>query len=146
MLNLNQELVIHYPISTAVNRIGKAPKKPRRIIIRSLRDLVEQPLTIQEFRRRPLCNRSRWLASCYEIGKGYRQFYLGSSAEFEAPGHLRIALYDPTEMRPFDLVGREYAPDVEDRKRMLRALSAWQDRDFGGLELRIIAADLRIIA
>ena len=146
MLEIGDRLVLHYPVTTSIHRIERAAKRPREVIIKQLRDLVEEPLTIQEFRRRPLCNRSRWLARCYEIGSGFRQFYLGSSSEFEAPGHLRIALYDPNHIRPVELIGREYAPSIDDRKLMLRLLSDWESRDFGGLELRIIAADLRVIA
>lgn len=146
MLQVGQKAVIHYPQFTDVRRLHRSEKTPRQIVVKMLRDLVEEPLRIEEFRRRPMCNRSRWLIRAYEIGVGYRQFYLGSSAEYESPGHLRIALYNDSERRPEALLGREYAPDLRDRKLMLRLLADWESRDFGGLQLRVLAADMRVVA
>jgi len=64
-------------------------------VIQSVRDLVTDPLSVQEFMRRPFLLRSRWLVKAYEPGiNQWRQFYWGSTREFNQPGLPRVGLYE----------------------------------------------------
>jgi len=145
MLSLGETVTIHYPTTTQVGFFDRVQKKPRQIVVRSIRDLVREPLTPEEFLRRPFIRRSRWLVRAFEIEhKRFRQFYLGSSLEFEAPCQLRIALFDPHEPFPKKLLFRPIEPTMQDRKLLARALLKWRDKDFGGLQLGIYSDDLRL--
>ncbi len=145
MFETGEVVTIHYPVSTHVRHIGIAIVKPRQIVIRAVRDLVSEPLTPEEFLRRPYIRRSRWLVRGYEPDhRRFRQFYLGSSLEFMAPSQLRLALYELGAARPHELLYRAIEPTVRDRKLLARAMTQWRDRVYGGLQLRIYADDFRL--
>jgi hypothetical protein len=137
-------LTIHYPTDTHVRLEGSRILRPRSIRVLSVRDLVAQPLTPEEFLRRPFVRRSRYLLRGYENGQ-YRQFYLGCSEEFRAPSQLRIALYEPGKLRPTDLLSRPFEPSVLDRKQLARLLIKCQERDFGQLTLRVFTDDFGLV-
>ena len=146
MLELGAKLEIQYPSSTHVRFMDFPPAyRLRQLQVVSLRDLVADPLTPDEFLRRPFVRRSRWLVSAFEAGTmRFRRFYLGSSLEYAAPSQLRLALYDPDGERPDAILSRPFEPTVADRKLLTRAIQAWRARDFGGRVLRVFTDDLRI--
>ena len=146
MIEPGTHLRIHYPTQTHVRHFFDAPRELRSITVRNVRDLVRQPLTPDEFLQRPFVMRSRWLVKGYDnILHQWRQFYLGSSEEFAAPGSLRLALYEPSSTKPAELLGREFNPTVFDRKLMIRLIRRWHSRVEGELQLRVCCDDLRII-
>ncbi|QDT07960.1 hypothetical protein K227x_63900 [Rubripirellula lacrimiformis] len=139
-------LEFSYPINRHVRLFEVVPRRLRKIEVKRVRDLVREPLTINEFARRPYVMRSRWLIAGIDLDVGqWRQFYLGSSDEFRAPGNLRIALYRPGDTCPTEILGREFLPTVFDRRVMLRLIRRWNDRDLGQMDLRIVCDNFRIV-
>lgn len=137
---------IHYPVHTHVRLFEASPRKLRHIQVCRVQDLVRQPLTIDEFLHRPFLMRSRWLAKAWDAElKAWRQFYLGSSQEYAAPGQLRLALYELGGTWPVELLGREFNPNVYDRKLMMRLFRRWSEKNHRSLELRVLCDDMRIV-
>jgi hypothetical protein len=133
-----------YPDTNLVESLAKLEQ--RRVHVHEIRDLVADPLTPEEYLRRPYTRRSRWLIRGYdETRKQWRQFYLGSSAEYQSPGVLRVALYEPGGNRPAYGISRDFGPSKRDRRLLARAIAEWTKRDIQDLQLRIYADDLRRI-
>ena len=146
MIAPGSKIEIHYPTSTHVRWLGQVPRTRREIEVVRVRDLLSEPLTLDEFLRRPFVHRSRWLALAKDYGlREWRQFYVGSSQEFQAPGTMRLAIYQPGEGKPSQLLGREFLPTVHDRKLMIRLIRRWKSQDHGELQLRVCCDDLRLI-
>ena len=111
-----------------------------------IRDLLSDPLTPAEFLRRPFVRRSRWLIKAWDEGlQQFRQFYLGSSAEHESPGVLKVALYEPGEQRPCYSISRPFGPSRKERMLMAKAVAHWSQRELRDLQLRIYCDDLKVI-
>lgn len=141
-----QLLEFDYPTSTHVRHIETCLHRRRVVRVRRIRDLLANPLTPEEFLRRPFVARSRWLI--YGIDRDRRadrKFYAGSSLQFRSPGTLRIALYDPDGTRPVDYLARAFAPTNDDRRVMVRWLIRWRNEDFNGRLLRILCDDCRVV-
>jgi len=141
----NETIKLHYPATTHVGFSREVPHKPRLFKILRVRDLVRQPLTVEEFLRRPFVRRSRYLLLGDE-GGNLRQFYVGNSKEFFSPSQLRLALYEPFSFRPHKLIARPFDDTLEERKQMLKILRSLPSLDFGDYELKVFADDLRLIA
>jgi hypothetical protein len=137
-------LVLHYPQSTHVRFFDLAEYSQRVVSVSSIRDLVRQPLTPEEFLRRPFVRRSRYLISSNEAGK-FRRFYLGCSSEYAAPSQLRLALYAPNTPKIVDLISRPFGPSVGERKQLAKLLLNCLDKDFDDLVLRVFADDFGVI-
>lgn len=145
MIDPGTHLSFRYPVSTHVRYLDSVPCLTRDITVKTVRDLVAEPLTTTEFLRRPYVLRSRWLVRAVDHEtQEFRQFYLGSSPDFAAPATLRIALYDPGSTRPRKYLAREFAPTVKERKLMLRLIRHYIEYDWGDLQIRITADDLRV--
>ncbi|MCD0460023.1 hypothetical protein [Roseiconus lacunae] len=143
MIEPGDRLQIHYPDTTLINAIANL--KRRKIHVHQIRDLVAEPLTPEEYLRRPLIRRSRWLVSAFDDScGGWRKFYLGSTTEFETRGDLRLALYEPDGIRPYKLITRGFNESRRDRvllaKTIMAYAAAFDDHD---LVLRVVADDLR---
>ena len=147
MVEYGEELQIHYPINTDVRFIGKAAFRERRLIVARTRDLVTDPLSIVDFLRRPYIRRSRYLVRAWDCEKRYwRQFYLGSSTEYSAPGHLRLALYREDSTRPDEIVSRGFEPSVLARRDLIRFINRFassQDKDVIE-QMRVVCDDLAL--
>lgn len=136
-------IVIHYPLSTHVRFWRPDQYQRRELVIDSVRDLYADPLTVDEFRRRPFILRSRWLVKAYEPRlRQWRQFYWGSTREFAAPGILRVGLYLDEQPEPSWVMRVCFRPAAGDRKQLLAVLAQWERRDLGELRLRVFADDL----
>lgn len=147
MFDIGETVTIHYPVSTHVRVFEQVPRKSRQIVVRAVRDLVCEPLTPEEFLRRPYTRRSRWLIRGFEPDQNrFRQFYLGSSLEFAAPCQLRVALYEPGECKPKEILYSAIEPNVRHRKALLRLLQRQLSSTSGPLLLRIYSDDLRLHA
>jgi hypothetical protein len=146
MFDTNQEVEFHYPVTTHVRYCGmEIGVRRRHLVVRRIRDLVAEPLTPEEFLRRPFVRRSRYLVVGTEIeNHQWRQFYVGCSKEFRAPSQLRLALYEPSAKRPAKLLHRSFDSTVADRDALRRWLLVHGTDDFKGLLLRIYADDLRV--
>jgi hypothetical protein len=147
MFGRGERIEFSYPIE---NNIASPPLFSRRRIqvVRS-RDLVSHPLTPSEFLRRPFVRRSRWLLTGIELDTGeWRNFYLGATREFRAPGTLRIGLYLPDESFPRKIISRGFEDCPAERRKLVKLLwmLADQEPEQADLEIRILADDLRLVA
>ncbi|TWU18031.1 hypothetical protein [Allorhodopirellula heiligendammensis] len=143
MIQPGQTIELTYPDCTLIGAIRDF--RERRLVVRSIRDLVAEPLTIAEYLRRPMLARSRWLLQCWDVERRcWRKFYLGSSREHERPGLLRVGLYRPGATRPDELVSRAFGPTRMERRVLARVLADWVDADLGRLQLRVLADDLAL--
>lgn len=144
---IGDELCIDYPKTTDLRIYRSSPLSQRRLIVHSIRDLVRDPLSVDEFLRRPYILRSRYLIRGVDSVTGqYRQFYLGSSEQFRSAGVLRIGLYLPDANRADRLLARGFQPTLKDRAMLATLLREWQAMDFGDSTLRIFADDLRLVS
>lgn len=145
LLQPGECVTIHYPDTTHVRFIDAARYLPRRILVKTIRDLIREPLSVSEFLRRPFTLRSRWLVRAVDTDLGeLRQFYLGSAIEFSAPAILRAALYEPGIAKPIEFFGGEFGPSANDRRLLMQAVQRWAKYDYGGAELKVTACDLKI--
>lgn len=143
MIEPGSRIELSYPDSTLVDSLAKLVL--RRIHVYRVRDLLSEPLTPEEFLRRPYIRRSRWLVSGYDLDrKRYRQFYLGNSAEHRAPGLLKVGLYEPGAVRPTWPFPRPFGPTRADRKLLIDSLSLCAGKDLADLKLRVYSDDLRV--
>lgn len=136
---------LNYPTCTDVLAATKKRWLERQIEVISIRDLVSQPLTPQEFMRRPFTRRTRYLMRGVEAGVK-KQFYLGTSQEFYSNGQLRMGLYLPGSVRPEELIARPFENSPFDRRLLYQAVLELAGYDFGRLQLRILADDLRLVS
>lgn len=134
------QIEITYPESTQVESETKFRR--RRIQIREVRDLITQPLTPEEYLRRPLTHRSRYLLTALDKDTAqWRQFYLGSSKEHATNGRLKIALYSPGAAMPTRIISRSFEPTRRDRIALARMLKELKEKSHDGMELRVIPDD-----
>lgn len=143
MFSAGSRIELSYPDSTLVESLAKLRR--RRVRVCGVRDLVREPLTPEEFVRRPFIRRSRWLITGYDLDRRqYRQFYAGSSGEYRSPGLLRVALYEPGADRPTWPFPRPYGPTRRERALLVHCLREWLSRDLADLQLRIYCDDLAV--
>lgn len=143
MIEPGSKIELSYPDSTLVDSLANLVK--RRIHVYRVRDLLAEPLTPEEFLRRPYIRRSRWLISGYDLDRQrYRQFYLGNSAEHRAPGLLKLALYEPGAKRPKWPFPRPFGPTRRERQLLVDSLRECIKRGPTTLQLRIYSDDLRL--
>jgi hypothetical protein len=143
-IEIGTELTIHYPTITHVRHLVEAPRKPRRIIVRSIRDMVAVPLTIKEYLQRPFVARSRYLVFAHEVDtSSFRQFYLGSSQEFASPGMLRIGYSERKPSQP-RFIARPFGATLQERKLLMRYISQRPVEEWESL--RIFVDDLRVVS
>jgi hypothetical protein len=138
------KIELYYPTRTDVYADSTEWRR-RELIIYRIRDLVQQPLTVEEYMHRPFVRRSRYLVIGKEYGR-WKQFYLGSSREHFTAGQLRLGLYGPDDRIPKHLVSRSFDNTPEDRKQLYNAVVEWAKLDFGQLALRVFCDDLRIVS
>lgn len=143
MIEPRQRLILTYPKSTIVEE--KSQFVRRKLIVQSVRDLVQKPLTIREFQRRPLTHRGRLIVRAWDqTVREYRQFYLSSSKEFQAETMLRLAVYVPGRPMPVDVLSRGYGPTKQERILLARRIGRYLDKNLHGLELGIFADELKV--
>ena len=144
-----EQIELVYPTRTHVREIDVCPRVTRRLVVRHVRDLVADPLTIAEFLQRPYTARSRYLVRAWDLDRcDYRQFYAGSSDNHRAPGTLRIAVYLPGESRPHRILTDGFESTVRDRQSLMRSLQKITDelsrrRFIRDEQIRVVADDLR---
>lgn len=146
MFQPGDEIEFHYPVSTHVRLYRPDQHRVRYAIVRRIRDLYEDPLTLEEFLRRPFLRRSRYLIDAYEPEtRQYRRFYLGSTLEFRAPSVLKIGLYEDGSNEPDRVFGRGFEATESDRKLMIDGIAVWKKHQFHGASLRVFSDDTRIV-
>lgn len=145
MLTPRQVLTLTYPTSTLV-QTSEPLYRPRKIRVMSVRDLVAEPLTIDEYLYRPLIRRGRYLVTAWDYAtRSMRQFYPANSLEFARDCHLRIGAYYPGSTRPDKILSRGYANTVSDRIALAKALQEFRRLPNPHL-IRVFADDLVVAA
>jgi len=92
--------------------------------------------------RCPFLLRSSWLVKAFEPAIGqWRQFYWGSTREFNQPGLSRVGLYEPGADNPSWLYGRPFQSTPEGRRELIKSLMKWTQHDFGSSTLRVLSDD-----
>jgi hypothetical protein len=135
-------LSIYYPKR---NLLNCSPVWQQRLVsVWSIRDLVTDPLTVEEYLARPLVRRSRYLWQVKDSQNQWRSFYQGASLEQFRDSCLRLALYNGSNR--IKLLARPFESTVRDRVLLARVASRWADLDYGGLQLRITCDDMRLVA
>ena len=143
MLEVGQRLVIHYPKSTHIS--AEPQFRRREVIIKDIRDLVRDPLTVEEYCQRTQVRRSRWLVSARDVQIGaWRRFYLGTTREYWRSTPLRLGLFHPDTGRFVKLLARPFEATPYDRILLAKTAMEWLDQDFGGLKLRVFADDFTL--
>lgn len=138
MLKRLEKILLAYPESTLLQTQWRYRR--RRLEVVDVRDLLLHPLTPDEFLRRPLIHRGRWLLRATDLEtQQIQQFYLASSAEFYRPTGLRLALYWPGQPGepPAEWLSRRFAGTRRDRIVLANALAQMRKTDFSGFDLRI---------
>ena len=145
MIQPGHTIELTYPDQNLIDALPRF--RERRLQVHSIRDLVAQPLTPQEYLRRPMVARSRWLLLCWDIDRRcWRKFYLGSAKEHARPGVLRVGLYRVGDQTPYDLLGPAFGPTRSDRRVLARVVTEWSQSHFGRLQLRVLADDMDVHA
>lgn len=146
MFDRDARIILPYPNHTHIRLIEQSPQHERNLIVHSVRDLVTTPLTLTEFLRRPYTARSRFLLRAWDADKrAFRQFYVGSSRKFMAPGCLRLVIEDPDSDAPVTVVSRQFEPTVTDRRAAVRLIQAWLQKQPDLVDkLKIRADDMRL--
>jgi hypothetical protein len=138
MLKRLEQLLIDYPTSTLLETNWTFRR--RRLQVVSVRDLLIDPLTTEEYLRRPLIHRGRYLVKANDLEtQQVKQFYLASSQQFYRPAGLRLALYWPDQsgQPPAEILSKRIAGTRRDRIALAKALQQLRREDFGGFDLRI---------
>lgn len=141
----NQRIQLHYPSNTIVGRVSMY--QPRHLITRSIRDLASDPLTIEEYFRRPFIARGRWLVRAYDLDQSCtRQFYLANSIEYLSHSPLRIGIYEQGNPRPLEIVSRGFQNTPRDRILLARTLKRFLDfrLESSCVSVRVFADDLNV--
>lgn len=131
-------LLISYPTSTIIESAWDF--RHRQLEVVSVRDLLLQPLTPEEYLRRPLLHRGRWLLKAKDLERRkVKQFYLASSREFYRPTGLQLALYWPDQLDtpPASYVSRRFGVSRRERIALARAISELSHSNFDGFQLRV---------
>jgi hypothetical protein len=131
-------LLLNYPTQTILQTDWTY--RPRRLEVIHVRDLIRSPLTPEEFLRRPLIHRGRWLVKARDLDSNQvKQFYLASSKEYYRATGLRMALYWPgeTNERYAEVLPRRFAATKRDRIILALSLIKLKSTDFSGFDLRV---------
>lgn len=145
MYEPGERVVLKYP---KVNHVAFAPEYVERsVCIYRIRDLVSEPLSIEEYCRRPYVRRSRWMLSGVDQANGeWRQFYAGSILGRESPGLLRVGLFIPGEKAPWRILTDPIGPTPQERTALARWLRRWSmEKKLGDFKLGVFCDDLRLV-
>lgn len=116
-------ITLHYPIR---NRIGVEPVwRPRVLTVVERIDLLNQPVPLEKYLKRPMIRRGRWLLRCFDHeAKQYRQFYENAFKEYWRPetlvlGELPQDVIAPKGKRilPVKLAG-PFEQNMKDRAKL----------------------------
>ena len=142
MLELGARVELEYPSRSLV---GVEPAFLRRVmLVRSVRDLVKDPLTPAEFIRRPMVHRSRFLFRCLDVQKNaYRNVYEGAAREWRRDCPHRWGLFCGNQL--MERVAGAWGNSEHDRLELRKLLEKWRFEDFAGWRIGVFVDDLRVI-
>jgi len=138
-LKTHQVLFTLYPRSTHVS-VVKPVWVPRKFRILAVRDSVRYPLSVEQFLRRPMTRRSRYLVRVRDLETGARHsVYHRSLRDWYRETPLRVGIYDGSELK--ELLTTNWGPSVADRLGLVHFLQTHGNYDMGDLRLGILSDD-----
>lgn len=142
-LQLPSILETAYPYTTHVS----APWpvwEPRRFRVLGIRDLVLQPLTIDELIRRPMTRRSRYLIRVFDLDRQvYRSVYHRSMQDYYRETPLRVGVFYGPKL--VELMTTNWGPTIADRRGLIKFLGRYQHKRLGRHRIGIFSDDLEVI-
>jgi hypothetical protein len=119
MFEKNSVLYFSYPSDNRIRRVTKL--EPRRIVIQSVRDLIEQPLEERTIRLNKFLRRGQLLIRGFDLVKQrMRSFYVDSMRSIKESHRplVRLGIYDPMSNAPPRLYGRPFTDSNDDRNEL----------------------------
>jgi hypothetical protein len=139
---LPQVIQDHYPeFSSVADPITWRPVHFQAI---GVRDLVTDPLTVEQFNQRPYLRRSRYQLRVVDLATGQRRTIyqrLLRSCFRDCP--LRVGVYQGQKL--VELMATNYGPSVADRRGLMAFLRKYIDSDFGDHRLGILSDDGEVV-
>jgi hypothetical protein len=118
--------------------------EPRKFQVLGVRDLVQDPLSVAEYLRRPMTRRSRYLIRVLDLDKRrFRSVYQRSMSDWYRETPLRIGIYEGSTL--VDMTNHNWGPTLADRKSLIRFLAKFDGLDMGEFRLGIFSDDLEVI-
>jgi hypothetical protein len=109
-----------------------------------VRDLVTDPLTVEQFNQRPYLRRSRYQLLVVDLATGQRRtIYERLLRENFRDCPLRVGVYEGRKL--VELMATNYGPSVADRRGLLRFLAKYITTDFGDHRLGILSDDGEVV-
>lgn len=134
-----------YPIRSSVEYYYRSIEwKLCAFNVLGFRDLVRNPLTVEEFLCRPMLRRSRYALRVEEIAGGPQKMIYQRllHSEFrECP--LRVGVYLGSEL--VELISTNRGPSIADRLGPVRYLNQFDDYDFGEHFLGVLSDDGEVV-
>ena len=137
--------VIHtaYPFTTHVSQMNLT-WEPRRFRVLGVRDLVTDPLTVQEYLARPMTRRSRYLIRVRDLDRGVcRSVYQRSMADWFRETPLRVGVFHGAKL--MELLATNWGPTVADRQGLISFLRKHAGHDMGEFRIGILSDDSEVI-
>jgi hypothetical protein len=137
--------VIHTAYPSTTHLATPRPRwEPRRFRVLDIRDLAKQPLTIQEFLRRPMTRRSRYLVRVLDLDRGVcRSVYHRSMAEWYRETPLRVGVFHNSKL--LELISTNWGPTLADRRGLIKFLRQFEGHDMGEFRVGVFSDDLEVI-
>jgi hypothetical protein len=143
MLDLPTVIHTAYPFTTHVSTLTLT-WEPRRFRVLSVRDLVTDPLTVQEYLARPMTRRSRYLIRVRDLDRGVcRSVYQRSMADWFRETPLRVGVFHGAKL--MELLSTNWGPTVADRQGLIAFLRKHADHDMGEFRIGILSDDAEVI-
>lgn len=143
MLDLPPVIHTAYPFTTHVSA-SHLTWEPRRFWVLGVRDLVTDPLTVQEYLARPMTRRSRYLIRVRDLDRGVcRSVYQRSMADWFRETPLRVGVFHGARL--MELLSTNWGPTVADRQGLIRFLQKHAGHDMGEFRIGILSDDSEVI-
>lgn len=118
--------------------------EPRTFQVLGIRDLVQEPLTIEEYLRRPMTRRSRYLIRVRDLERGAcRSVYHRSMSDWYRETPLRIGVYEGSKL--VDMTSHNWGPTLADRRSLIRFLQKFDGFDMGEFQIGIFSDDCELL-
>ena len=137
--------IIHtaYPFTTHVSQ-SRPNWEPRRFQVLRIRDLATDPLDAEEFLRRPMTRRSRYLVRVRDLDRGVcRSVYHRSMEEWYRETPLRVGIFQGADL--VELLRTNWGPTIGDRRSLVKFLRERISLDLGEHRLCVFSDDGEVL-
>lgn len=135
-------IIDNYPTSTKVTRPFEW--RPEVFELLGIRDTVRRPLTIEQFKARPMLRRSRYQLRVVDLQTGeLRTIYHRLLLEHFRECPIRVGIYEGSQL--VDTTSHNWGPTGADRLALLRFLAKFDGYDMGEFHVGIFSDDGEVI-